>query len=59
MPQSKLRTKVLLKDDAGQPVDGEVTLVAVDEAICMLTSFKIAVATRLALSTPEAGRGVP
>jgi uncharacterized protein YfaS (alpha-2-macroglobulin family) len=39
-PQSKLRTKVLLKDDAGQPVDGEVTLVAVDEAICMLTSFK-------------------
>jgi uncharacterized protein YfaS (alpha-2-macroglobulin family) len=39
-PQSKLRTKVLLKDDAGRPVDGEVTLVAVDEAICMLTSFK-------------------
>ena len=39
-PQSKLRAKVLFKDDAGQPVDGEVTLVAVDEAICMLTSFK-------------------
>lgn len=39
-PQSKLKTRVLLKDDAGQPVDGEVTLVAVDEAICMLTSFK-------------------
>ncbi|MCX6878263.1 MAG: MG2 domain-containing protein [Verrucomicrobia bacterium] len=40
LPQSKLRTRVLLKDDAGQPVNGEVTLVAVDEAICMLTSFK-------------------
>ena len=40
LPQSKLRTKVLLKDDAGKPVDGEVTLIAVDEAICMLTSFK-------------------
>ena len=40
LPQSKLKTRVLLKDDAGQPVDGEVTLVAVDEAICMLTSFK-------------------
>jgi alpha-2-macroglobulin len=39
-PQSRLLTKVTLKDDAGQPVDGEVTLVAVDEAICMLTSFK-------------------
>ena len=40
LPQTKLKTRVLLKDDAGQPVDGEVTLVAVDEAICMLTSFK-------------------
>lgn len=40
LPQSKLKTRILLKDDAGQPVDGEVTLVAVDEAICMLTSFK-------------------
>jgi uncharacterized protein YfaS (alpha-2-macroglobulin family) len=40
LPQSKLRTKILLTDDAGQPVDGEVTLIAVDEAICMLTSFK-------------------
>ena len=40
LPQSTLRAKVLLKDDAGLPVDGEVTLVAVDEAICMLTSFK-------------------
>lgn len=39
-PQSKLRTKVSLTDSAGNPVDGEVTLVAVDEAICMLTSFK-------------------
>ena len=39
-PQGKLRTKVKLTDDAGQPLDGEVTLVAVDEAICMLTSFK-------------------
>lgn len=40
LPQSKLKTKILLTDDAGQPVDGEVTLIAVDEAICMLTSFK-------------------
>jgi alpha-2-macroglobulin len=40
LPQSKLRTKVLLTNDAGQPVDGEVTLIAVDEAICMLTSHK-------------------
>ena len=49
LPQSKLRTTVRLTDDAGQPVDGEVTLMAVDEAICMLTSFKIAVAARLVL----------
>ena len=40
LPQSTLTTKVFLKDDKGQPVDGEVTLIAVDEAICMLTSFK-------------------
>ncbi|MEI6178326.1 MAG: MG2 domain-containing protein, partial [Verrucomicrobiota bacterium] len=40
LPQSTLKAKVSLKDDAGQPADGEVTLVAVDEAICMLTSFK-------------------
>jgi alpha-2-macroglobulin len=39
-PQGTLRTTVRLTDDAGQPLDGEVTLVAVDEAICMLTSFK-------------------
>lgn len=39
-PQGKLRTTVRLTDDAGQALDGEVTLVAVDEAICMLTSFK-------------------
>lgn len=40
LPQSKLKTKILLTDDAGKPVDGEVTLIAVDEAICMLTSFR-------------------
>jgi alpha-2-macroglobulin len=40
LPQSKLKTRILLTDDAGQPVDGEVTLIAVDEAICMLTSLK-------------------
>ena len=40
LPQSTLKAKVLLKDDAGHPADGEVTVVAVDEAICMLTSFK-------------------
>jgi uncharacterized protein YfaS (alpha-2-macroglobulin family) len=40
LPQSKLRTRILLTDDAGQAVNGEVTLIAVDEAICMLTSLK-------------------
>jgi uncharacterized protein YfaS (alpha-2-macroglobulin family) len=40
LPQSTLNARILLKDDAGLPADGEVTLIAVDEAICMLTSFK-------------------
>jgi uncharacterized protein YfaS (alpha-2-macroglobulin family) len=40
LPQSKLKTRIRLTDDAGQPVNGELTLIAVDEAICMLTSLK-------------------
>lgn len=40
LPQSSLKAKIYLKDAGGLPADGEVTLIAVDEAICMLTSFK-------------------
>ncbi len=38
-PQSKLNVQVKLSDEDGAPVRGRVTIMAVDEAICMLTDF--------------------
>ncbi len=39
-PQSKLIAKLHLRDEKGAPADGDVTVMAVDEAICMLTAFE-------------------
>ena len=38
-PQSVLPVSVLVRDENGKPASGEVTVMAVDEAICMLTAF--------------------
>ena len=38
-PQAGLPVQVTVRDEAGQPATGAVTVMAVDEAICMLTAF--------------------
>lgn len=38
-PQSALPVSVSVRDENGKPASGEVTVMAVDEAICMLTAF--------------------
>lgn len=39
-PQTKLAGTVTVCDEAGNPARGAVTVMAVDEAICMLTAFE-------------------
>ena len=39
-PQSKLTTRLTVCDEAGQPAAGAVTVMAVDEGICLLTAFQ-------------------
>jgi len=39
-PQAELSGTVTVRDAAGQPARGAVTVMAVDEAICMLTAFE-------------------
>ena len=39
-PQSPLRAHIRVRDAAGAPVGGRVTVMAVDEGICMLTAFR-------------------
>ncbi len=39
-PQAAMPVSVLVRDEQGRPVGGEVTFMAVDEAICMLTAFE-------------------
>ena len=39
-PQAALEAVVTVRDEAGQPARGAVTVMAVDEAICMLTAFE-------------------
>jgi len=39
-PQTALSTTVTVRDAQGNPATGAVTLMAVDEAICMLTKFE-------------------
>jgi len=39
-PQTPLISRVTVRDAQGNPVSGRVTLLAVDEAICMLTDFQ-------------------
>ena len=39
-PQAALDAVVTVRDEAGNPARGAVTLLAVDEAICMLTAFE-------------------
>jgi uncharacterized protein YfaS (alpha-2-macroglobulin family) len=39
-PQSKLTTRLTVRDEAGQPAAGAVTVMAVDEGICLLTAFQ-------------------
>ena len=38
-PQARMPVRVTVRDEAGAPVSGQVTVMAVDEAICMLTGF--------------------
>lgn len=38
-PQAALEAVVTVRDEAGRPARGAVTVMAVDEAICMLTAF--------------------
>ncbi|MGD9611863.1 MAG: alpha-2-macroglobulin [Kiritimatiellia bacterium] len=38
-PQAALEAVVTVRDEAGNPARGAVTVLAVDEAICMLTAF--------------------
>ena len=38
-PQAKFNTVVTVRDAQGNPAQGAVTILAVDEAICMLTAF--------------------
>lgn len=38
-PQAKMRARITVRDESGAPAQGDVTAMAVDEAICMLTSF--------------------
>ncbi len=45
-PQAALAATVTVRDEAGNPARGAVTVLAVDEAICMLTAFE----------TPDPGR---
>ncbi len=39
-PRQTLETEVRVTDEAGKPVESEVVVAAVDEAICMLTAFR-------------------
>ena len=39
LPQTPLQATITVRDHAGQPAQGAVTVMAVDEAICMLTDF--------------------
>jgi uncharacterized protein YfaS (alpha-2-macroglobulin family) len=39
-PQSKLTARLTVRDEAGQPAAGAVTVMAVDEGICLLTAFQ-------------------
>ncbi|MCL2103999.1 MAG: MG2 domain-containing protein [Kiritimatiellaeota bacterium] len=39
-PQSPLHVRIQAQDAAGQPARGAVTLMAVDEGICLLTAFR-------------------
>ena len=39
-PQAALEAVATVRDEAGQPARGAVTVMAVDEAICMLTAFE-------------------
>jgi alpha-2-macroglobulin len=39
-PQSALRAKIRVRDESGAPAQGEAVVMAVDEAICMLTDFE-------------------
>ena len=39
-PRSPLTARVQLRDYEGRPVQGELSIAAVDEAICMLTKFE-------------------
>lgn len=39
-PQAALPVQITVRDGAGQPAKGAVTVMAVDEAICMLTGFE-------------------
>ena len=39
-PQAKMTARITVKDENGAPVQGDAVVMAVDEAICMLTAFK-------------------
>ena len=39
-PQARLSGTVTVRDEEGRPAQGRVTVMAVDEAICMLTAFE-------------------
>ena len=39
-PQAQMQAKLTVRDEAGTPAQGDVTVMAVDEAICMLTAFE-------------------
>jgi hypothetical protein len=39
-PRSRLPVALIVRDEKGAPAAGEVTVMAVDEAICMLTAFE-------------------
>lgn len=39
-PQSRLSARIIVRDAQGRPAAGRVTVMAVDEAICMLSNFK-------------------
>lgn len=39
-PQSTLTARLTVRDEEGQPVQGAITVMAVDEGICLLTAFE-------------------
>ncbi len=40
LPQAKMTAKIRVRDEAGAPASAKLTVMAVDEGICLLTAFK-------------------